>query len=80
MADTCFSSLLSFRSPQFRVCALGWNSIVLIPIESEKKDNDEERIRLRRLEADRILSQFRSLSVTEQEEQRKLWTDDLKLV
>ena len=50
-------------------------------IESDKKDtNDEERLRQRRLEAERILSQFRSLTVTEQEEQRKLWTDELKLV
>ena len=50
-------------------------------IESDKKDtNDEERLRQRRLEAERILSQFRSLTVTEQEEQRMLWTDELKLV
>ena len=43
-------------------------------------DKDTEKARIRREEAEKILSQFRSLTTAEQEEQRKVWSEELKLV
>ena len=46
----------------------------------QENDDDEEKIRKRREESEKILSQFRALSVVEQEQQRKVWNEELKLV
>ncbi len=52
---------------------------IIILTETET-DKDTEKARIRREEAEKILSQFRSLTTTEQEEQRKVWSEELKLV
>ncbi len=57
----------------------------LLPNFSEKGDkgdkgDDEEKSRKRREETEKILSQFRSLTSRQQEEQRKSWNEELKLV
>ena len=52
----------------------------IFQIEKHGKGDDEEKARKRREETEKILSQFRSLSSGQQEEQRKMWNEELKLV
>ena len=71
MQKHVFGNSIQYLDPDCNLHLIGF---------TENEDKEDEKSRVRREETEKILSQFRSLTTGQQEEQRQTWAEELKLV